>query len=230
MKQLTITLPDELEDEVRTKVRQGNYGSVSDFVRDAIKNELSRRPTYWERFIAVQVLENNRLLKQLTNDQSWGEDELLEALRRGYASQYANANMLVEYDELPRSGADFVKDVLEMYGELQRSYDAHGNGDTKLGEQVEFEGFDGNAGDGYLGFASFLVDNGLYTYVRPLDKVAHLNSHSMVNDMYRRMLDVYLAIKASRTRHEYRVLSLDEVKRILAARTHPDYRRSGDQP
>lgn len=224
MKQLTITLPDELEEEVRAKVRQGKYGSVSDFVRDAIKNELSMRPTYWERFIAVHVLENNRMLKQLTNDQSWGSDELLEAMRRGYASQYADAHMLVEYDELPRRGADFVKDVLEMYGELQRGYDAHGKDDIELGKQVEFKGFDGNAGDGYLGFVNFLVDNGKFTYVRPLDKVAHLNSHSMVNGMYRRMLDVYLAIKASRKRHEYIVLSLDEVNRILAARIHPDSR------
>jgi uncharacterized protein YfbU (UPF0304 family) len=224
MGQLTITLPDDLEEEVRDTVRKGKYGGVSDFVRDAIKNELTHRPSYWERFIAVQVLENNKLLKQIAQDQNWGSDELLEAMRSGYTSRYSDASNLVSYDELPKESANFVMDVLEMYGELQRGFDLHGKGNPELAKKVEFEGFDGNAGDGYLGFTSFLVDNGRFTYVRPLDKVPHLNSHSHVNSVYRRMVDEYYAIKASREPYEYNVMSLDEVKRVLAARIHPDYR------
>jgi uncharacterized protein YfbU (UPF0304 family) len=225
MGQLTITLPDELEDEVRNKVRQGKYGSVSDFVRDAIKNELSLRPTYWERFIAVHVLENNKLLKQLADDPEWGSDELLEAMKRGYTNRYAEAHNLVYDDELPCSETDFVQDTLEMYAALQHGYDKNGNGDPKLAEDVLFEGFDGNATDGYLGFTSFLVDNGRFAHVRPLDKTPHLNSHgSHVVDMYRRMLEEYNAIKATWDRFEYKALSLDEVKRILDAQIHPEHR------
>lgn len=228
MGQLTITLPDDLEEEVRDTVRKGKYGGVSDFVRDAIKNELTHRPSYWERFIAVQVLENNKLLKQLTDNHNGINDELLDALRNGYPSHYFEASSLVENDELPRDAANFVQDVLEMYGELQRGYDLHGKGDAELGKRVEFEGFDGNAGDGYLGFTNFLVDNGRFTYVRPLDKMPHLNSHGHVNSIYKRMLDEYHAIKASREPYEYNVMSLDEVKRVLAARIHPDHRSNKD--
>jgi uncharacterized protein YfbU (UPF0304 family) len=224
MGQLTITLPDELENEVRDKVRQGKYGSVSDFVRDAIKNELSLRPTYWERFIAVQILENNKMLKELTKDQNWGSDELLEALRHGYSSCYADAGTLVYYDELPRGGTDFVYGVLEMYAALQHGYDASGSNDPELAKEVEFEGFDGNAGDGYLGFVNFLVDNGRFTYVRPLDKIAHLNSHSEVNSEYLRMLNEYKSIKSTKSRYGHEPLGLDEVKQIIEARVHPESR------
>ena len=226
MKQLTITLPDELEDEVRSAVREGKHGSISDFVRDAIKNELLARPPYWMRFIAAQVLENNKLLKQLAKDTNWGGDELLAALQRGYIGDYGEAELLVAHDELPPEGTEFVHDVLGMYGELQRGYDEHGKGDPELGKQVLFKGFDGNAGDGYLGYTNFLIDNGKYSYVRPLDKVSHLNSHSShVVEMYRRMLGAYQAVQNSRKRFEYRVLTLDEVKQILAEQIHPENRK-----
>lgn len=224
MGQFTVTLPDDLEKEVRDKVRKGNYATVSDFVRDAIKNELSDRPTYWERFIASAVLENNKLLKAASGKNDWESDELLTALQRGYVGQYNQAEYLVSHDTLTQEGTKFVCDVLEMYGELQRGYDMHGHKDVKLGKAVEFEGFDGNAGDGYLGYASFLVDNGRFAFVRPLDKTPHLNSHHSVNAMYVRMLDEYLAIKEARPRYEYRELDLDEIKQILAAQVHPENR------
>ena len=224
MAQLTITLPDELEEEVRKNVRKDGYGSVSDFVRDAIKGQLSYRPSYWERFIASHVLENNKILKKLSDDSNWGGEELLSALQDGYSSRYSDAEYLVRYDELSPEDAHFVEDVLEMYGQLQHSYNLHGKGNKKLEHKVLFEGFDGNAGDGYLGYTNFLVDNGRFAYVKPLDKTPHLNSHSSVNAMYRRMLDEYKTIKNSRPSYEALVLSLDELKRVLDARIHPENR------
>jgi uncharacterized protein YfbU (UPF0304 family) len=224
MGQLTITLPDELEVEIREAVRDGKYGSVSDFARDAFKGELSGRPTYWERFLTVHVLENNKMLKQLTDDQNWGSDELLEALRRGYPNRYSDAHGLVYYEGITLEDTDFVQSVLEMYRALQRGYDSSGVEDEQLAKDVIFEGFDGNAGDGYLGFTNFLVDNGRFATVRPLDKIPHLNSHSMVNDMYRRMLDEYKTIMAKKERWHMESLTLDEVKRVVAAQIHPENR------
>lgn len=224
MGQFTITLPDELEKEVRESVRMGNYGSVSDFVRDAIKNELSHRPTYWERFIAAHTLENNKLLKQIVKDPNWGGDELLEALKSGYVGDYARAGELIYSDQLSIEGSEFVHQVLGMYAELQHAFNEHGEGDKTLAKEVLFEGFDGNAGDGYLGYVNFLVDNGRYTYVRPLDKIPHLNSHSIVNYVYRRMLDEFKVIKGSRQSYDRNPLSLEELKRVIAARIHPENR------
>ncbi|HET8670891.1 MAG TPA: YfbU family protein [Candidatus Saccharimonadales bacterium] len=225
MGQLTITLPDDLEEEIREAVRYGKYGSVSDFARDAFKGELSGRPSYWERFLAVHVLENNKMLKQLTEDGNWGSDELLGALRWGYPNRYADAHGLVQYEGLSLEDTDFVQSVLEMYRALQHGYDSSGVVDEELAKDVLFEGFDGNGGDGYLGFTNFLVDNGYFATVRPLDKIPHLNSHSSVNDMYRRMLDEYKAIKAaSKDRWHMKPMALDDVKRVLAAQVHPDNR------
>lgn len=226
MGQITITLPDHLEREVRQAVSDGNHGGVSDFVRDAIKNELSGRPTYWERFMIVHLLENNKMLKKLTDDNDEPDPELLESFRRGYASKYAEAESIVSHGELTRGDTDFVYTVLEMYATLQAGFDASGSDDEKLAKKVIFEGFDGNAGDGYLGFTNFLVDNGRFTYVRPLDKVAHLNSHSQVNPMYRRMVREYEAIRdKKRDDFDMKPWSLEEVKRVIAAQIHPDYRK-----
>lgn len=226
MGQITITLPDTLEQEVRQAVKDGNHGGVSDFVRDAIKNELSGRPTYWERFMIVHLLENNKMLKKLTNDDNEPDEELLESFRRGYASKYAEAHGVVTHGELTRSDTDFVYTVLEMYGTLQASFDASGSNDQELAKQVIFQGFDGNAGDGYLGFTNFLVDNDRFTYVKPLDKIPHLNSHSQVNPMYRRMVREYEAIHNKKLENfDLKPWSLAEVKRVIAARIHPEYRK-----
>lgn len=225
MAQFTITLPDELAEEVREIVSRGYHGSVSDFMRQAINNEVNDRPDYWTRVNTALALENNKMLKQLTKDNNWGGDELLIALQRGYIDDYSEAERLVSHGQLVKDDSEFVHDVLQMYGELQRGYDEYGKGDAALGKKVLFEGFDGNAGDGYLGYTNFLIDNGKYSYVRPLDKIPHLNSHHSINDMYRRMLVAYKAIRASRKQYEYKVLTLDEVKRILAEQIHPENRK-----
>lgn len=226
MGQITITLPDDLEDQVREAVKTGLHGGISDFVRDAIKNELSRRPTYWERFLIVQALESNKILKKLAGDEDMPSDELIESFRRGYASKYSEANDIVSYGELTRADTDFVYDVLDMYGVLQTSFEASGSSDAKLAKATLFEGFDGNASDGYLGFTNFLVDHDRFTYVKPLDKTPHLNSHSQVNPMYRRMLREYYALrKKKREDFNFKPWSLEEVKRVIDAQIQPENRK-----
>lgn len=224
MAQFTITLPDELESEVREMVKSGKYGSISDFIRDAIKSELSYKPRYWERFISVLALENNLLLRSLVdNDEEITRSELLDGLRRGYTSSYHLAEYKVAPDELTRDDADFVMSVLEMYGELQRAAEIHGLSE-EIKEDALFEGFDGNAGDGYLGYVNFLVDNGRFTHIKPLDKTPHLNSHHSVNEVYSRMLEEYRRIKSMKERFEYEPLNAEEVKLILDASIHPSNR------
>jgi len=223
MGQLTITLPSDLEREIRETVGSQGYGSISDFARDAIKEKLTQRPKYWERVILTLALENNKLLRTIADDSSLEGSELLSALQNGYATNYFDIENIARRDELPKEGAEFVMDTLGMYGELQRSVDVH-KLSKEIADQTLFEGFDGNAGDGYLGYANFLVDNGRFSYVKPLDKTPHLNSHSQVNDLYRRMLEEYKNIKGSKPLCAYEVLTRLEVERILGAQIHPENR------
>lgn len=41
MGQMTITLPDELVERVKLQTRKSQYGSYSDFIRDAIRDKLN---------------------------------------------------------------------------------------------------------------------------------------------------------------------------------------------
>lgn len=223
MAQLTITLPDDLEDEIRKTVRKDGYGSISDFIRDAIKSELSQKPRYWERVITTLVLENNKLLKTMVNETDIEDDELLTAFKNGYTTDYYNVENIASRDELNKDDANFVMDVLEMYGELQRGCEVY-KLDDETAKKTLFEGFDGNAGDGYLGYTNFLIDNGRFTYVKPLDKTPHLNSHSPVNAIYSRMLDEYKKIKRTKDPYSHEVLTKKEIKIIIDARVHPENR------
>lgn len=224
MGQLTITLSDSLEQEVRDAVTQGNYGSVSDLIRDAIRLELSQKPRYWERAALVLSLENNLMLKELVDENTLEKNELLDALRRGYTSNYYDIEYIASQDELHPEGARFVMDVLDMYAALQHAAEVHNMSDT-IEDDAIFRGFDGNAGDGYLGYTNFLVDNGRYTYVKPLDKIPHLNSHMMINEMYERMLSAYKAIRKSKGYSIHnQVLTVDEVHRIIDEQIHPENR------
>lgn len=225
MGQLTITLPDSLEQEVRDAVTTGDYGSVSDFIRDAIRLELSQKPRYWERVALVLSLENNLMLKEMVDENKLEKNELLQALRKGYSSDYYDAEYIASHDELDPEGARFVIDVLDMHSALQHAAEVHNMSD-EIKEDVIFRGFDGNAGDGYLGYVNFLVDNGSYTYVKPLDKIPHLNSHMMVNEIYERMLSAYKPIRKAKVYSaRNQTLTADEVKQIVDEQIHPENRK-----
>lgn len=226
MGQLTITLPDTLESEVRGAVSKGDYGSVSDFIRDAIRLELSQKPRYWERVGIVLSLENNLMLKELVDESKLEKNELLSALRKGYSSDYYDVEYIAQRGELSSEGSQFVVDVLNMYSALQYAADVHNMSDD-VKKEVVFRGFDGNAGDGYLGYTNFLVDNGSFANVKPLDKVPHLNSHSMVNEIYERMLSAFKPIFKSKIHGPSRdlVLTPGEVQRVIDEQIHPENRK-----
>lgn len=225
MGQLTITLSDSLEREVRDAVDGGDYGSVSDFIRDAIRLELSQKPRYWERVGLTLSLENNLMLKKLVDERTLEQNELLEAFRGGFVTDYYDAEQIAAHGELDTEGAEFVMNVLDMHSAIQYAADIHNMSD-EVKKETLFLGFDGNAGDGYLGYTNFLVDNGRYTYVKPLDKVSHLNSHMMINDRYERMLSAYKAIRKTKT-HSLRTqtLTANEVLQILNEQIHPERRK-----
>lgn len=217
MGQLTITLSDKLEQQVRDYVVKNGYTSVSDFTREILARATLGLPTYWERTYLVHLMEIKKL-------QGADIDEgLLDALKNGYPKFYAREEYGVRRDEMSEEDMEFVMQVLEMYAQLQYSYRESGKNDPEVEKDVMFPGFDGNAGDGHLGFLQFLVRQGKYSYVQPLDKGHAVNSHMRVTEIYQRMLDEYKSIKQDP--YEHRPLTLAEIKRVIDARIHPENRQ-----
>lgn len=216
MGQLTITLPDELETKVRKHSREGNYDSVSDFVREVILRATSERPTYWERAHLVYLMEIKQRLGEDVNE------ELLDALRDGYPKHYSLLDNHILRDELADEEVEFVHNVLQMYADLQSSYNQSKKKDLNIKKNISFPGFDGNAGDGHLGYLSFLVKHGRYTYVKPLDKGDAINSHMTITSMYERMLSKYNQIK--RGVFDREPLTLDQISTIIKEQIHPEHR------
>lgn len=216
MGQLTITLPDELESNIREYVRNHDYASVSDFIRESVSQSISDIPSYWERVQLVHLLEIKQLLK--------GEfdEELLDAMRDGYTKWYNKTSNHISPKELSDEGMEFVTDVLWMYDDLQKSYERLKDRDSEIEKSLVFPGFDGNAGDGFLEYLHFLVKHGRYTYVKPLDSGHAPNSHMSVNDMYSRMLSKYKSIKPQKYERKY--LTEKEIKEILNEQIHPENR------
>jgi len=216
MGQLTITLSDKLEKQVRDYAAQKGYDSISDLVREVLSRATEGLPTYWERTFLAHLMEIERLQGADINE------ELLDALKGGYSKFYSHTDYGVSRDEMPENEMEFVMQVLEMYADLQYSYRESTEKDDEIEQEIIFEGFDGNAGDNHLGFLQFLVKHGRYSYVQPLDKGHAINSHSHVTSIYQRMLTEHKGIKRDGFNH--RPLTLAEIKQVLNARVHPDSR------
>lgn len=217
MSQLTVTLPDDLEYTIRSYAREHGFDSVSDFIRDAASKAMSDQPTYWERAYLAHLMEVKQALGKDINE------ELLDALRNGYPRYYSFEEMHVSKVELSDDAMRFVEDTLGMYAHLQRSYRESGKKDAELEKDLQFPGFDGNAGDGHLGYLGFLVRHNRFTYVQPLDKGHAINSHSIVTHIYERMLDAYESIKIDA--YDSRPLTIDEIQLVIDARIHPENRK-----
>lgn len=217
MSQLTITLPGDLEHTIRTYAREHGFDSVSDFIRDAASKAMSNQPTYWERAYLAHLMEIKQTLGQDINE------ELLDALRDGYPRYYSFEEIHVSKEEMSDDSMRFVERTLGMYAHLQRSYKESDKKNAELEADLQFPGFDGNAGDGHLGYLGFLVKHNRFTYVQPLDKGHAINSHMIVTHVYERMLEAYESIKIGN--YDSRALTIDEIQLVIDARIHPENRK-----
>ncbi len=223
MGQITITLPDELENSIRGYVANRGYDSISDFIREASSNALYDSPSFWERTMLIKLMELQKQAGISINE------EALSALIGGYSIFYPKTD-IGPNDEMSNEDMRFVMDILDLYRWLQFSYKQLGeNAKTdKLGEDVKFNGFDGNAGDGYLGFARFLKENGRWSDLELASGNDDLNSHMPVNDVYRRMLTEYKKYKWRGMEDDFsgpKPLTLEQLQAIIDARIHPENRK-----
>lgn len=214
MGQISITLPDELEQTIRDYAESNGYATLSDFVRDTLRGRTADKgmPSYWERVILVQLLE---LEKKTTGSNDF--DRAIEVLESGYTSDYKELFLSIDRDEVKNSVSDFVRDVFNCYDEMQNA--ARELKDDKLLESVRFPGYDGNNECDYLGYANYLVRNGYYSYLVGASK--DMNSHYHILPIYRRMLAKWHEIRSIKT-DPTKILTKEEVSEILQAKKYPE--------
>jgi uncharacterized protein YfbU (UPF0304 family) len=110
-----------------------------------------------------------------------------------------------------------VFEILQMHGDLLRSY---GNLTDKSAideDDVAFRGFDGNNEGKQLGLLAYLIkDEGKYEEFKNAGD--GLNSHMPTLEMYRRMLPIWRSFK-----HKFPLEKAD-IQKIIAEQIHPENR------
>ena len=138
------------------------------------------------------------------------------------------------HTELSRRDCGLVLDILDMFRVITFSIRRLERDGTTVNEELryrlEFQGFDHNDGleSHMASYVEFLMSDGRWSELQPQVKNNDDgNSHSLMLDIYKRMLAEHRRIKASRDRGYHRedyLLSLEELEQIAAARVHPSRR------
>jgi uncharacterized protein YfbU (UPF0304 family) len=217
--QITISLPSDLEEQVRHFAERNGFGTLSDFVRDVLRERIAgeSRLSYWDRAMFVRVLEIHQAVTKSDLSPS------IDAMKDGYSTEYRNSLMDVSRREVGTEVSSFVMDVLECYENLQRSARALGSDalDEDTLAKLRFMGFDGNNEIEYLGYVRYLYETNRYVHVEGVGQ--GINSHMPTIHIYRRMLAEWRAVMGEKAQLS-RVLTKSDIERVLAAQIHPDHR------
>ena len=151
-----------------------------------------------------------RILSLLDQSNADHYDKLHDALVNGYVASYQGDLFAGILDGLSVEQCTFVREVMNMYDALQRSYEAL---DDKQGieeERTKFPGFDSDFELAHLGHARFVVEKeGRFSHLKSFR--ADFISHTPMLDQYRRMFDVW---RLAGNRYE---LTRDDITAILGA-------------
>jgi len=182
MGQITVTLPDELESEVRKHIHQGSYTTISSLIVESLREKIrgEKDLSYWQRAQLILSLENNRLLRSLQGHKAVIDDELwdklpdYEALMEGYKFEYSTL-FNVSHSELSDADARFVLEVMEAYATMQ--FVADRLRDNELREQTVFPGFDPENQPWLIEYARYLRKRGMHRDLRIHNKDMALDEH-----------------------------------------------------
>jgi uncharacterized protein len=162
------------------------------------------------KFERLLLMNQYRILSLLDQSNADHYNKLRDALESGYVASYQDDLFAGMLDGLSVEQCAFVREVMNMYDALQRSYDAL---DDKQGieeERTKFPGFDSDYELPHLGYARFVVERE--------GKFSRLKSHSPdfightpMLDQYRRMYDIW---RLADNRYE---LTRDDIAVILGA-------------
>jgi uncharacterized protein len=162
------------------------------------------------KFERLLLMNQYRILSLLDQGNADHYNKLRDALENGYVASYQDDLFAGILDGLSMEQCTFVREVMNMYDALQRSYDAL---DDKQGieeERTKFPGFDSDYELEHLGYARFVVEReGRFSYLKLHSQ--DFNSHTPMLDQYRRMIDSW---KLTANRYE---LTRDDITAMLEA-------------
>lgn len=251
---LNIRVEDRIRDQLRDMAEDAGV-TLSEFVRDLLMAAVI--PVYQNatkhgdepapqslRILDRQVLSLlHRILARVLPEDANDVDgdlqyQLMRAkiLEKGFTGEYwyetAGFNT-----ELSKRDCDRVSDILQMFRVFTYSSEQLSQSDapvpSELLSQLEFQGFDHNdpLESHMADYVKFLMREDRWTELKPqVQRHDNGNSHSPSLDIYLRMLSEYRRVMDSRGRlgpMDY-FLTLEELQRIAAARTHPSRRGQED--
>jgi|GEM_PF-6820188 len=219
MAQITVSISDELEQELRKFADKNGYATLSALVSESIRDRIQgNSPSYWQRVQMVIQLRNNQLLETLADGKSllegedWHLSNMHNVLMNGYKIEYPSEFEFINRDELSDDVARSVYDILDMYRDLQSA--ARKLNDKELAKKLVFPGFDGNNDHIRLGYARHLVMDGRWEDVAVHGSIP--NSHGAEPD-YKGMVGRHKEMRrhGNNDYHNFRTLTRDEIDYII---------------
>jgi uncharacterized protein YfbU (UPF0304 family) len=146
-----------------------------------------------------------RILAVLNPPEAESYKDLIEITQRGFTSEYSQLFTEIDREELAAEQCDYVSDVLDMFWNLQDSYDQLQDKAGLNERDVLFPGFDVNNESRFLGYSKFRLKSAFDGF----RAAPGINSHFPTR--YREMLARYESIPAERRRE----LTAEEISSIL---------------
>ncbi len=156
------------------------------------------------------ILANQYRLMQMLSDRPVPLFEhAITILENGYEDQYKYAAQYLKEDPFRQDVAEEVKDILQMFREMQWASENIEDRGLLESPLFEFQGFDANNSFDHLSYAQFLHELGEY---RELGNRLEWHSHSDNIGTYRAMVQAWKALP----RHGLQMTE-EDVKAILGA-------------
>jgi uncharacterized protein len=164
------------------------------------------------------ILSNQfKILAALYPDDAQYFERAREVFESGYEQLYAWYSEHINSEIMSEDESHEVFDILNMYQDLQYSFEKLSDKAGINADGIRFPGFDGNNEGKQIGLLRFLVEQEKkYEYINHSSD--NLNSHMPTLDIYRRMLAPWRALDRRTP------FGKDDIIKILSARIHPSHR------
>ncbi len=157
-----------------------------------------------------------RVLEAICPDEADDFRRMRGIVDNGYELHYDSLNYVLFENGPTVEDCKEAMDILDMYRALLFSFRKLKEKEGVSQADVQFKGFDGKIRD----YARFLIrEEHRWEEVLEGRPEFDLDSHCSINEVYRRMLAEWKNVDR---RAE---LSLQEIKQILGAQIHPEYRK-----